>query len=144
MLKITKEFKFEAAHMLHDERGNYNYGKCENLHGHSYILKVSLFANTPGENGMIMNFTQLKKMINELIIDKVDHSFLNETIPYMFEKENLPQFSVTTCENMSVLFGQLIAKYIDEYTCDYDAHINKIGIELWETATSNCYVEFEI
>ena len=78
-IRLTKHFSFEAAHALH----NYD-GKCSRLHGHSYQLFVTVIG-TPDSNpdspkcGMVMDFGLLKKIVNEEIIDKYDHSVvLNE------------------------------------------------------------------
>ncbi|MCL4407877.1 MAG: 6-carboxytetrahydropterin synthase QueD [Thermotogae bacterium] len=71
---ISKEFKFDAAHNL----VNY-HGKCERLHGHTYRLRVTL-EGTPDKDGMILDFTELKKTVNDLVVSKLDHSYINDTI----------------------------------------------------------------
>jgi len=68
MYKITKEFEFEAAHML--ERG-----KCRSLHGHSYKLQVTISAEELSD-GMVIDFSELAKIVNAAIIDKTDHAFI--------------------------------------------------------------------
>ena len=71
---ITKIFEFDAAHNL------INYkGKCENLHGHTYQLYVTL-KGSPDENGLLIDFLDIKKVVTEKILDKLDHSNLNDTI----------------------------------------------------------------
>ena len=63
VIRVTKEFRFEMAHVL------FNYdGPCRNVHGHSYILYVTLAGqpmNSPGEprNGMVIDFGDLKKIL---------------------------------------------------------------------------------
>lgn len=74
-LSATKIFKFEAAHMLpnHD-------GKCRKLHGHNYKLEVTVSGSraTEGpERGMIIDFSNLKKIVNEYL-DNWDHAYLND------------------------------------------------------------------
>ncbi len=81
---ISKIFKFDAAHRLPD----YN-GKCANLHGHSWKLVVTLEGEVE-QNGMIIDFLELKNKVNEKIISKLDHSYLNDLV------EN------PTCENMLI------------------------------------------
>ena len=103
---ITKKFRFEAAHRL----DKYN-GKCENLHGHSYVLEVS-FTGEPKEDGMIMDFEYIKNIVNERIIQKLDHKLLNDLIP------------IATCEN--------IAKWIWNELQDYKPY----EIKLFETIDS--------
>jgi 6-pyruvoyltetrahydropterin/6-carboxytetrahydropterin synthase len=86
---ITKQFKFEAAHSLpnHD-------GKCKNLHGHSYILEVTvtgpIISSGPKE-GMIMDFSELNTIVNQEIIGQWDHQFLNDLLPFTTTAENLAQ-----------------------------------------------------
>jgi 6-pyruvoyltetrahydropterin/6-carboxytetrahydropterin synthase len=72
---ISREFRFDAAHNLI----NYN-GKCENLHGHTYKLKVTLSGSSEKDSGMIVDFTLLKKIVNEKVIDKLDHNYLNNVL----------------------------------------------------------------
>ncbi len=71
---VTKEFKFDAAHFLTDY-----HGKCEKLHGHTYKLHVTVKGDVK-EDGMVMDFVELKKIVNERVISKLDHSLLNDTI----------------------------------------------------------------
>jgi 6-pyruvoyltetrahydropterin/6-carboxytetrahydropterin synthase len=71
---ITREFNFEAAHHLPNHRG-----KCRRPHGHSYRLQISLrgpILNTPGESsdGMVMDFDDLKKIVNTTILDTLSDS----------------------------------------------------------------------
>jgi len=75
-IRITKHFDFEAAHALH----GYD-GKCKNIHGHSYQLYVTVIGtpindrNHP-KNGMVLDFGDLKKIVNTEIIDIFDHSIV--------------------------------------------------------------------
>jgi len=75
-IRVTKEFNFEMAHAL------YNYeGPCRNIHGHSYRLFVTV-KGTPikdvkhPENGMVIDFSKLKKIVKENIINIFDHSLV--------------------------------------------------------------------
>ncbi len=71
---ITKKFKFDAAHNLL----NY-HGKCEKLHGHTFRLDVS-YEGKPGSDGMIVDFKILKKIVKEKVIDKLDHTYINDLL----------------------------------------------------------------
>ena len=74
IIRITKEFKFETSHALsgHD-------GLCKNVHGHSYKLSVTIIGkpiqdhNNP-KYGMVMDFSDLKKVINNIIVEPFDHA----------------------------------------------------------------------
>ena len=76
VIRVTKEFTFEAAHAL------YNYdGQCSNIHGHSYRLFVTVKGspvcdiNHP-KNGMVMDFSCLKEIVNRHVIEPLDHSLM--------------------------------------------------------------------
>lgn len=76
LIRVTKEFRFEMAHAL------WNYdGPCRNVHGHSYILYVT-FAGEPmndpenPRNGMVLDFGDLKKIVRESIVDRLDHALM--------------------------------------------------------------------
>lgn len=68
-MKIAKEFKWEMGHRL-----TFHHGKCKNLHGHSYRCMIEL-SGKPDENGMLLDYYDLKKIIDP-IIEKLDHSFM--------------------------------------------------------------------
>ncbi len=88
---ISREFKFDAAHNL----VNY-HGKCEKLHGHTYKLRVTL-EGTPDSDGMILDFNELKETVNDLVISKFDHSYINDTI-YQPSAENISLWIWKTLE----------------------------------------------
>lgn len=75
---IYKEFRFEAAHQLphHD-------GKCRRLHGHSWIGRVYVKGNKLIEDGskqgMLLDFDDIKKYLQPILTDFLDHHYLNET-----------------------------------------------------------------
>ena len=82
LIRITKEFKFEMAHALK----GYD-GPCQNIHGHSYELKVTV-SGTPiaDENnpklGMVMDFGDLKTIVRKTVVDVFDHALvLNNSYP---------------------------------------------------------------
>ena len=72
-LSAFKEFHFSAAHCL-DIDGH----RCSNLHGHNYKVRIEVTGQVD-ENGMILDFDEIKKHVNPLIT-KIDHSNLNSTI----------------------------------------------------------------
>jgi 6-pyruvoyltetrahydropterin/6-carboxytetrahydropterin synthase len=83
-IRITKQFKFETGHAL------YGYdGKCKNVHGHSYKLSVTV-SGKPIEDqthvkfGMVIDFGDLKKIVNEEIVDVFDHATVfNKNTPHL-------------------------------------------------------------
>ena len=69
---VTRAFSFEAAHQLpwHD-------GKCQRLHGHSYRLEVTV-TGPVREDGMVIDFAELKAVVDREVVDRFDHQFLND------------------------------------------------------------------
>lgn len=116
---LCREFKFDAAHNLI----NY-HGKCERLHGHTYKLAVTL-KGSPDSEGMVFDFVELKKAVNESVLSRLDHSYINDIIP------------------------QPTAEYIAEWIFrTLDAPLRRPNCELhsvrvWETADSSATVHRE-
>jgi len=76
MIRITKEFRFEAAHALK----GYD-GPCRNIHGHSYELAVTVTGSpinstASAKYGMVMDFGDLKCLIKDNVIDLFDHALI--------------------------------------------------------------------
>jgi 6-pyruvoyltetrahydropterin/6-carboxytetrahydropterin synthase len=115
MLIITKRFEFCYGHRLpsHD-------GKCANQHGHNGILEIEIYGVPEKEGpkaGMIMDFGDLKKIVNEQVIEKLDHQYLNDLISFIPTAENL----VTWIKNILFPFLPGLRR-----------------IRLYETSTSYC------
>jgi len=89
-IRITKQFSFETGHAL------YGYdGKCRNVHGHSYRLSVTVIGNpisdtTNVKYGMVIDFSDLKKIVKEEIVDVFDHATVfNKNTPHVELAEEL-------------------------------------------------------
>ncbi|MFA5850975.1 MAG: 6-carboxytetrahydropterin synthase [Bacteroidales bacterium] len=135
IIRITKEFRFEGAHALTDYDG-----KCRHIHGHSYRLFVTL-KGTPlhetnhPKSGMVLDFSELKNIVNKLIIDPFDHALIlrkdarlvNE-IKEAYQNVVIVEFQ-PTCENLTVYFAGLIQKNLPEI-------LELQSIKLYETPTS--------
>lgn len=83
-IRITKQFSFETGHAL------FGYdGKCRNVHGHSYKLSVTVIGKPITDTshvklGMVIDFTDLKKIVKEEIVDKFDHATVfNKNTPHV-------------------------------------------------------------
>lgn len=94
---VTKQFTFDAAHHLHCYEG-----KCKNLHGHTYRLKITI-SGYVNEIGMVVDFSYIKKIYEETIKKKLDHRYLNEVLPKMN----------TTAENMIVWIWEELDKRLE-------------------------------
>ncbi len=84
-MQLTREFRFHASHQIpnHD-------GLCQNLHGHSYLLYITVKGKVDPKTGMVIDFDDLDHIVRENVLKKLDHNFLNNHIP-------LP-----SCENIAV------------------------------------------
>lgn len=138
-IRVSKEFNFEMAHALL----NYD-GLCKHIHGHSYKLKVTIIGqpiedvNNP-KLGMVMDFSDLKKIIRDEIINVFDHAFLlnkaSGNIPNdheMYARTIYVDYQPTS-ENMVVDFAQRIKKRLPE-------NVKLHNLRLHETA--NSYAEW--
>jgi 6-pyruvoyltetrahydropterin/6-carboxytetrahydropterin synthase len=76
MFQVWVEESFAAAHQLRGYRG-----KCENLHGHNYKVRVTLEGPALNSIGLLCDFKELKDALHS-VIKKVDHQFLNELAPF--------------------------------------------------------------
>ena len=80
MYELTILSDFAAAHNLRGYEG-----ECENLHGHNWKVEVMVTSKELNKIGLAVDFRVLKKML-EGILEKLDHKYLNEILP--FDKEN--------------------------------------------------------
>ncbi|HNW97192.1 MAG TPA: 6-carboxytetrahydropterin synthase [Bacteroidales bacterium] len=137
VIRITKEFKFEMAHAL------WGYdGPCKNIHGHSYYLYVTISGkplNDPSspKNGMVIDYSVIKKIVKENITNSLDHALLlNANTPHkelekfknMFDNIVLVPFQ-PTCENLLSDFASRIQKLLPK-------EIKLFSLRLSETVTS--------
>lgn len=136
-LKITKRFSFEMAHaLLHYD------GACRNIHGHSYKMDVTV-KGKPNEDpnspkaGMIMDFGDLKKIVHETIIQKIDHALvlnhqtearLIEELKTHYEKIVVTPFQPTT-ERLLLYFVDCLQQQLPDTVMLY-------AIRLYETDMS--------
>lgn len=135
IIRITKEFRFEGAHALTDYDG-----KCRHIHGHSYKLYVTLKGTPQNElhhpkNGMVVDFTDLKGVVNRLIVDPFDHALLlrqdaklASEISDAYENVIVLDFQ-PTCENLTIYFAKLLQGNLP-------AGVALHSIKLYETPTS--------
>lgn len=90
MVYITRRETFSAAHRLFrpelsDEENLKIFGKCSNpnWHGHNYTLEVVIAGEINPETGFVLDAKELKKIIHQYVIDKVDHKNLNIDTDFM-------------------------------------------------------------
>lgn len=137
-IRITKQFSFETGHAL------YGYdGKCKNVHGHSYKLSVTVIGTpiTDRSNvkfGMVIDFSDLKKIVKEEIVDVFDHATVfNQTTPHLelaIELKNRGHEVILvdyqpTSENMVIDFAAKIRNRLP-------VSVQLFSLKLQETETS--------
>lgn len=129
-MNVTKIFEFSAAHKL----PHYD-GDCRNLHGHTYRLEVTFSGSpmTEGSNqGMIIDFNDLKTIVEEYIIKRLDHRYLNEVF-----------FNPTAELMVDWIWRELDVGLLRSYAVDGTDVSNDIRLEkvrLWESPGKS-YVE---
>lgn len=126
MLTITKEFSFHAAHRLHCAQFSHDenlriYGDCARLHGHTYLLRVTL-AGQPDETGMLLHFGELKALVQRAVLDRYDHANLCELDEY----RDIP----ATAENMATH----IFAVLDQVLTSERYQLHQVTVQ--ETATA--------
>ena len=144
MLTITRKLEFDAGHRIPDHKS-----QCRNLHGHRYTLEITLTGNIitaegNSDNGMIMDFSDIKSLAKEHLVDVWDHAFI------VYEKDaavrdflaTLPDHKtvvidrIPTVENLAhVAFGILKGAYKDRYGTGL--HLHKLVLH----ETPNCWAE---
>ncbi len=130
---VTRLLRFNAAHRVHnpalsDEENAALFGKCNNpnWHGHNYTLEVSVHGPVDARTGYVMDLGQLKRLVEQTVVDLVDHRNLNVEVPFM--RDVIP-----TTENLVVAMWAQIAPILPE-----GARLQRL--KLWET--ENNYVEY--
>ena len=110
---ITKKFEFSASHRYwrenwSKEKNEKIFGKCTSPygHGHNYELHVTISGRVDQNTGMIINLSDLKKHVNE-VVKSFDHKFLNLDTPYFQNK-------ISTTENIANVMFELIENQIKD------------------------------
>lgn len=138
-LQITKEFRFEMSHALEGYQG-----LCKNIHGHSYILSVTIQGKacedvSASHFGMLMDFSELKQMVNRSVVEPWDHALMLRKDSKMaaalagVDTKKVEVIFQPTCENMV----QEIARIIEP---QLPSHLKLHRVKLHETA--NSYAEY--
>lgn len=107
-MRLSKEFTFDSAHFLKDY-----HGKCERLHGHTYRLRVTV-EGAIQPNGLVMDFADIKRIVNEKVVDRWDHNNINDFLEH------------ASVENMCVWAWEQLKSDLPQL----------VEIRIWETANS--------
>jgi 6-pyruvoyltetrahydropterin/6-carboxytetrahydropterin synthase len=114
MYEIIVEKHFDAAHYLRGYKG-----KCENMHGHRYTVKVHVSAKKLNEIGLAYDFTDLKRHLDD-ILKRYDHTCLDD----------LPEFKKInpSSENIASTIYNELKKNLSS-----DPSVTLTAVEVWET-----------
>lgn len=137
ILRITKRFHFEMAHAL------YAYdGICRNIHGHSYQLEVTITGSVlkaPGQpkDGMVMDFHDLKTIVKQAVVDRLDHAIMVNSLVDKEQKNALSELTSRmivvdfqpTTENILLHIAQILSPQLT-------SNLKLYSLKLFETGTS--------
>lgn len=144
MLTITRKLEFDAGHRIPDHKS-----QCRNLHGHRYTLEITLVGAVieeegSSDNGMIMDFSDIKALAKQHLVDVWDHAFIvyeKDTAVRTF-LETIPGHKtvvidrIPTVENLAqTAFNILSAAYQDRFGTGL--HLQKLVLH----ETPNCWAE---
>jgi 6-pyruvoyltetrahydropterin/6-carboxytetrahydropterin synthase len=144
MISITRKLEFDAGHRIPDHKS-----QCRNLHGHRYTVEITLVGEVIdregcSDNGMIMDFSDLKALAKQHLVDVWDHAFLVYEEDHVVREflDSIPGHktviidSIPTVENLArTAFGILKGVYLDRYGTGLRLH----RLVLHETP--NCWAE---
>ncbi|MBQ3368552.1 6-carboxytetrahydropterin synthase QueD [bacterium] len=122
-LEVYREVQFSSAHRLR----NY-HGKCENMHGHNWRVRLFVTRNQLDETGFVMDFKVLDAVLKK-IMELLDHKDLN----------SLKEFETVnpTAENIALLIFRLAEQEIS--AIDKEVKVSKVSV--WESDKSCAIVE---
>ena len=144
MLTITRKLEFDAGHRI-----PYHKSQCRNLHGHRYTLEITLVGNVieqegSSDNGMIMDFSDIKALAKQHLVDVWDHAFLvyekdaqvRDFLASMPDHKTVVIDRIPTVENLArTAWDILRAAYKDRYGTGL--HLHKLVLH----ETPNCWAE---
>lgn len=114
MIYLTRRERFSAAHRMYradwsDETNTEVFGKCSNpnWHGHNYVLWVTVKGEPSPEHGFVINMNQLKKIIMDKVISRIDHKNINLEVDFMKGR-------IATTENLAVAMWNELRPSIEE------------------------------
>jgi 6-pyruvoyltetrahydropterin/6-carboxytetrahydropterin synthase len=128
---VRQRFEFSASHRLHvsslsEDENRATFGKCNNPagHGHNYQLEVAVAA-APDAKGQVVCFDALDALVDQAVIQKLDHKHLNTDVPH-FRQIN------PSVENIAVHVFDLLASRVGQLNVALDE------VSVWETGKTVC------
>ena len=146
MLSITRKLEFDAGHRIPDHRS-----QCRNLHGHRYVLEITLegeIVNVEGapDRGMVMDFADVKSLAVQHLVDRWDHAFLvfeGDTqvrgfLDTMPGHKTVVLDRIPTVENLALIAFEILSNVYDAH---YGVDLRLKRVRLYETP--NCWADAE-
>ena len=120
MFEVSVEAGFAAAHQLRNYRG-----KCENLHGHNYKVRVTVRGEDLNSIGLLADFSELKAALRE-IAERLDHRFLNEIEPFVEINPSAENVAKYICDQLQLALSAGTS----------EVPVKIAEVKVWETDTS--------
>jgi 6-pyruvoyltetrahydropterin/6-carboxytetrahydropterin synthase len=143
---ITRKLEFDAGHRIPDHRS-----QCRNLHGHRYVLEITLqgeLVETEGapDRGMVMDFADVKALAMEHLVNKWDHAFIvyarDEVVRSFLEKmadhKTVVLERIPTVENLAAEAFRILSEVYNDH---YGVDLKLKRVRLYETP--NCWADVE-
>lgn len=129
MLTVSKECRFDAAHVL-----THHAGQCRNLHGHTYRVIVEVAESADSED-MVIDFKNLKQVMRAVILERFDHAFLFD------------EASASECEIAAVItrhgmrsvglpFRSTAENLARHFFRELEARVKVVSVKVYETPES--------
>lgn len=120
MFEVSVEYTFAAGHSLRNYRG-----KCENVHGHNYRVRITVEGPELNDIGLLIDFVELKKQMRA-VADRLDHQFINDLEPFTVLNPS--------AENLAKYFHDELSGKLPP--SNGQAPIRIAEVKIWETDTS--------
>ena len=140
-MQITTRLEFDAGHRIPCHKS-----QCRNLHGHRYAIEITLSGDIiknegASENGMVMDFSDVKAIARKSVVDVWDHAFLvyqgdSEVLAFLNslpDHKTVVMGTVPTAENMAAEAFRILK---NEYRDFYGNHLKLERVRLYETPNS--------
>lgn len=137
-MEITTRLEFDAGHRIPNHKS-----QCRNLHGHRYAIEITLQGDiiseeSMSEHGMVMDFSDVKRIAKESVVNKWDHAFLvfKQDAPVLAFLNSLTDHktvvfpTVPTAENMAAEAFKILNS---EYQDTYGTQLKLVRVRLYET-----------
>ncbi|MGH9404256.1 MAG: 6-carboxytetrahydropterin synthase QueD [Terriglobia bacterium] len=117
MFSVSVDYTFSAGHALRNYKG-----KCENVHGHNYRVRVTVEGEDLNAAGLLVDFAELKSGIRS-VVDRLDHQFLNDLTP--FDRLN------PSAENLA----KHVSQGVESHLAGWGVRLQSVTV--WETDGSS-------